>query len=235
MEKLLSSELETRIKAVRYNIAAAAAKSGRESADVRLLAVTKHVPAETINAARALGIDLIGENREQSLGEKYGELERCGLEIHFIGHLQKNKAKSVIKMASCVQSLDSIALAAELERQCVAADKSISAFIEVNIGKDPNKSGIDPEALAGFIESLREYRHLSIDGLMTILPFGLSDLQNERYFSKMHELYVDIRAENRDNIDIHELSMGMSLDYMQAVKHGSTIVRIGTALFSLQR
>lgn len=231
-KSLSSSEIKSRVQHIEDEISAAATAAGRNEREVRLMAVTKYVSAPVVNAAIHAGVRLIGENREQSLCEKYGELERENVEIHFIGHLQRNKAKSVIKMTSCIQSLDSCELAAELQKQLTAQGKTIAAYVEVNIGRDPNKSGIDPRQLPGFLEELLKYPSISVRGLMTILPLRLSSLENERYFSQMHALYVDIRSKNRDNIDIRELSMGMSDDFRLAVKHGSTMVRVGSALFA---
>ena len=238
MEKLSSSnpvpgvcELRQRIGIIKENIHTAALAGGFDPAAVRLMAVTKTVPAGTINAAIEAGIDLIGENREQSLSGKYDEIRRDGVEIHFIGHLQRNKAARVVKMVDCVQSLDAIALAKELDKQAAAIGKQLQVLVEVNIGQDPNKSGVHPDAAREFVDALRELPSLSVRGLMTILPLECTTLQMEKYFSQIHALYVDIRAQNRDNVCMDCLSMGMSGDYKLAVKHGATMVRLGTVLF----
>lgn len=228
---ITSEELRERLLTIRENIREAALGGGRDPERVRLMAVTKYVDAEAVNRVIEAGVRLIGENREQSLAQKFPLIEREGTEIHFIGHLQRNKAAKVVKMVSVVQSLDSIALAAELDRQAGLCGKNLSVLIEVNIGRDPNKTGIDPDALEEMADALREYRSLTVRGLMAILPLEAGEKDSEKYFSLMNGLYVDIRAKNRDNICMDCLSMGMSGDYKLAVKHGSTMVRLGTVLF----
>lgn len=229
---ITADTLRGRIGVIRENIRTAALSGGFDPQAVRLMAVTKYVGAEAVLRAVEAGITLIGENREQSLSQKLPLLPREQLEIHFIGHLQRNKAARVVRMADMVESLDSPALAAELEKQAAALGKTLPVLIEVNIGKDGNKSGVSPEAAAGFAESLRAFSHLQLRGLMTILPLGASQFETERYFSQMHALYVDIREKNRDNESIDCLSMGMSGDYRLAVKYGANLVRLGTVLFS---
>lgn len=237
MVKCLNNEitadtLRQRIEIVKENIRTAALSGGFDPQAVRLMAVTKYVGAEAVLRAIEAGITLIGENREQSLSQKLPLLPRDRLQVHFIGHLQRNKAARVVRMADMVQSLDSPALAAELEKQAGALEKVLPVLIEVNIGDDPNKSGVSPNQAAGFAESLRAFPHLQLRGLMTILPLGASRLESERYFSQMHALYVDIQEKNRDNGNVDCLSMGMSGDYKLAVQYGANLVRLGTLLFS---
>lgn len=237
MVKSLNSEiplevLRERIERIQENIAEAALAGGQDPERVRLMAVTKYVDAGAVRRVIEAGVTLIGENREQSLSQKYPEIAPLNPEIHFIGHLQRNKAARVVRMVSMVQSLDSLALAAELERQAAACAKNLSVLVEVNIGRDPHKSGIDPDALWEFADAMREYPHLTLRGLMTILPLEADEHECENYFSQMQGLYVDIRSKNRDNVSVDCLSMGMSGDYKLAVKHGATLVRLGTVLFS---
>jgi pyridoxal phosphate enzyme (YggS family) len=237
MVKCLNNEITEdtllqRIGIIRENIRTAALSGGFDPQKVRLMAVTKYVGAEAVLRAVQAGITLIGENREQALSQKLPLLPREQLQVHFIGHLQRNKAARVVRMVDMVESLDSPALAAELEKQAAALEKTLPVLIEVNIGKDSNKSGIAPETAAGFAESLQAFPHLQLRGLMTILPLGAAQIETERYFSQMHALYVDIQEKNRDNGNIDCLSMGMSGDYKLAVKYGANLVRLGTVLFS---
>lgn len=236
MEKSLNSSisqaaLEERLKRVREAVSEAAVGAGRQPEAVRIMAVTKYVEAGTICRALDAGVDLIGENREQSLSGKYHAIARDDVDIHFIGRLQTNKAARVVRMVSTVQSLDSLRLAAELDRQAAAYQKRLDVLVEVNIGHDPGKAGVDPDEAAAFVEQLRGYPALCVRGLMAVLPLGDSEAVNEGYFSRMNALYVDIQAKNGDNVNVDCLSMGMSGDYVQAVRQGSTLVRLGTALF----
>lgn len=225
--------LEQRLHIIRENVRTAALSGGHDPEAVRVMAVTKYVGHEAVLRAVKAGIRLIGENREQSLSQKYEYIRGEDLEIHFIGHLQRNKAAKVVRMADCVQSLDSEALAAELSRQAAACEKELAVLVQVNIGNDPNKSGIRPEEAQAFVEKASILPNLRVRGLMTILPLGITQAQTEEYFSRMHALYVDIREKNRDNekVTMDCLSMGMSGDYKLAVRHGATMVRLGTVLF----
>lgn len=231
--EISQSQLEQRLQIIRENIRTAALDGGHDPDAVRIMAVTKYVGPEAISRVIHAGVNLIGENREQSLSQKIDRIDRDDAEIHFIGHLQRNKAARVVRMVDCVQSLDSAALAAELDKQAGLCGKKLSVLVQVNIGNDPNKSGIAPEEAHEFVDSLREYRNLIVRGMMTILPLDCTEAQTEDCFSRMYALYVDIRNKNRDNdnIDMDCLSMGMSGDYRLAVRHGATMVRLGTVLF----
>lgn len=236
MEKSLNNDITTqalkqRLRIIRENVRTAAMSGGFDPDAVRLMAVTKYVQAPAVNRAVEAGITLIGENREQSLAQKYGGIDHIGTDIHFIGRLQRNKAAKVVRMVSTVQSLDSAALAAELDKQAALAEKNLSVLVQVNIGRDPNKTGLHPGAVEDFVDKLREYKNLTVRGLMTILPLNATVVESERYFSQMHALYVDMKAKNGDNINMDCLSMGMSGDYKLAVKHGATMIRLGTVLF----
>lgn len=225
----VSNRVLDRVQRVQEEIATLCQRAGRDPREVTLMAVTKYVDLETTNAAIAAGVRIIGESREQTLREKLPGLLPGAGELHFIGHLQTNKAKSVAAMADCIESLDSLRLAEALSQ--AAGEPPQRVMVEVNIGRDQNKSGVDPDALPEFLETLRGYRGLLVEGLMTILPIGLSKVENQRYFSQMKRLSVDIQGKNSDNIIIRHLSMGMSEDYREAILEGATIVRLGSALF----
>ena len=142
--------------------------------------------------------------------------------MHFIGHLQTNKVKYIIEDMALIHSVDSVHLAKEIDRQAARVGKVQEILIEVNIGDETSKSGIAPEQLVPLLEEVATFQNLKVKGLMTIPPAG----ENEKFLSKMQDLYLDIRSKNMDNID-----MGMSGDYAKAIQYGATLVRIGSALF----
>jgi pyridoxal phosphate enzyme (YggS family) len=227
MEKPYSKIAEN-LKAVMFNIGDAAVRSGRRPDSVRLMAVTKTIPAVFVNEAIAQGVRLLGENRAQELCEKYGDYDKTGVEIHFIGHLQSNKVRQIIDKVDMIQSLDRLSLAKEIDSQ---AKNPIRVLVEVNIGGEASKSGVAPERLEELLNGVSGFKNIRVKGLMSIPPI-CDDLRvTERYFHKMKELWLDIKAKKIDNVNMEALSMGMSDDYTAAIKHGSNIVRVGTAIF----
>lgn len=225
--------VEENLKEIRERIAEAALKSGRASEDVTLLAATKTVPVEVINHAIHLGVDHIGENRVQELLDKYDALDLSDCACHFIGHLQTNKVKYLVGRVGMIQSVDSMKLAKEISRLSVYQGLSTDILIEVNIGREENKSGVLPEALDELLDEISTLPSIRLRGLMAIPPVSDDLSQTMTYFSKMYEYYVDIKEKKsdnkRDHIDV--LSMGMSADYAQAVECGATLVRVGSSLF----
>lgn len=218
------------VRHIQENIQRAAEESGRDPEEIRLMAVTKTVEPQRVNAAIAAGVRLLGENKAQELSAKYDSYVQDGVDIHFIGHLQTNKARQVVPLVDMVESLDSLRLAKELEKQCAALGKELGVLLEVNIGGEESKSGVAPEALEELILEVSRLPHLKVQGLMTIPPAG-DLLQTEKFFSAMYQLFLDMQHKKMDNVNICTLSMGMSHDYPLAVKHGATIVRVGTAMF----
>lgn len=225
--------VEENLKEIRERIAEAALKSGRAPEDVTLLAATKTVPVEVINHAIHLGVDHIGENRVQELLDKYDALDLSDCACHFIGHLQTNKVKYLVGRVGMIQSVDSMKLAKEISRLSVYQGLSTDILIEVNIGREENKSGVLPEALDELLDEISTLPSIRLRGLMAIPPVSDDLSQTMTYFSKMYEYYVDIKEKKsdnkRDHIDV--LSMGMSADYAQAVECGATLVRVGSSLF----
>jgi pyridoxal phosphate enzyme (YggS family) len=219
------------IARIRERIAAAAASAGRDPAEISLMAVTKTQTAERVNAAIAAGITLLGENRAQELCARFDSYRREGVAIHFIGGLQTNKVRQVAGKVEMVQSLDSLRLAAGLDRQSAILGKTLDVLIEVNIGGEAGKSGLPPGEVADFAEQIRQFPCLRLRGLMAIPPIYDKTCENEKFFYQMQQVFVDIKARNIDNRSIDVLSMGMSGDFEPAVKHGATLVRIGSALF----
>lgn len=213
------------------DIAQAAARSGREPGEVKLLAATKTVPVELINHALAQGLKRIGENRVQELLDKYERLELAGRDLQFIGQLQTNKVKYLIGKVSCIQSVDSVKLAREISRLSEKAGLRMDVLAEVNIGREENKGGVDPDALVEFIDEIRLLPGLRVRGLMAIPPICSEKSEIYRYFSSMRQYYVDIKGKSMDNVDMDCLSMGMSSDFREAVECGATMVRVGSSLF----
>ncbi|WP_411677516.1 YggS family pyridoxal phosphate-dependent enzyme [Caproicibacter sp.] len=238
MTEKLSSDLEQRfldveenLKTVRGRIAEAAVKSGRTPQDITLLAATKTVSAQIINHGIELGIDHIGENRVQELEDKLDSYDLSNCELQFIGHLQTNKVKYLIGRVSMIQSVDQEKLAKEISRLSEKQNLTTDILIEVNIGHEPNKSGVLPQNLYELIETVSLLPGVRIRGLMAIPPAGASEKETMNYFLQMNQYFVDIKSKKIDNVAMDFLSMGMSADYPQAILAGANLVRVGTALF----
>lgn len=201
---------------------------GRDSQGVKLLLATKTVSAEKILIALQTGENLIAENKLQELKEKYKTLKATPHQTHFIGHLQTNKIKEVIKYANCIQSLDRIELAEKIQKRLEFEDKTIDVFVQVNTSYEESKFGIAPEKALDFALQVQQLERLHIKGLMTI---GLFSAETEKV-RKCFKLLKNIQTQMlKKNIPVHELSMGMSGDLETAIEEGSTIIRVGTAIF----
>ncbi|MBQ7134206.1 MAG: YggS family pyridoxal phosphate-dependent enzyme [Ruminococcus sp.] len=224
-------DVEYNYKTIRENIAEAARKCGKSENEITLLAATKTVDAETINHAISLGLDHIGENRVQELLSKYDDYDLSKCELQFIGHLQSNKVKQIIDKVSLIQSVDSLKLASEISRQAGLKNKEMDILIEVNIGKEENKSGVMPENLNELLYQIKDLPSIHIKGLMAIPPICDNSQKICKYFDNMHKMFIDIKDKKIDNISMDVLSMGMSDDYVEAILCGSNMVRVGSALF----
>ena len=211
------------------NVQKACDACGRAFDEVEIIAVTKTRTVQEINEAVALGIKTIGENRVQELLEKYENLDSRA-SVHLIGQLQTNKVKYIIGKVDMIHSLDRISLAQQLDKtvQKTGADP-MRVLIEVNIGNEPTKSGVLPENLSEYLDSLQNFRYIKPIGLRTVAPAQASELELERYFARMCQLLE--QGKERFGSDFTQLSMGMSHDYEAAVRQGATMIRIGTALF----
>ncbi len=219
------SYVDENLKLIRENVGEAAEKCGRKAEDIRIMAVTKTVAPEIVNHAIELGLDLLGENRVQeylSKAEAYSPAE-----IHFIGGLQTNKVKYIIESVSMIQSVDSLKLGTEIDRLAAKHGRVMDILCEVNIGDEESKGGVAPDKLRELIAQLAQLKNIRIKGLMTIPPPSQSDI----FLGRMQELYNDLRDNKIEGADMQVLSMGMTHDYAEAVKYGSTLVRIGTGLF----
>ena len=225
------TDVEYNYQLINERIAEAAQKIGKAREDITFLAATKTVDAATINHAISLGLDHIGENRVQELLAKYEEydLENCSLQ--FIGHLQSNKVRQIVGKVDLIQSVDSFKLANEISAQSLKRNVHTDLLVEVNIGREENKSGVFEENLKELLCQIAELDGISVQGLMTIPPICDNKQKISHYFNKMHRLFIDISQKKLDNINMHILSMGMSDDYYEAILEGATMVRIGSALF----
>lgn len=225
------SDIRENYKRITELLCEAALSANRSPESVKLMAVTKTNSAQRVNEAIAAGITLLGENRAQELLAKYDDYDRVGCDIHFIGHLQSNKVRSIIDKVTMVQSVDRLSLLKELDRCSFETGKIMPVLIEVNIGKEESKSGVMPEELEDFVAVAAQFSNIKVRGLMTIPPNSKNNAETERYFEQMYRRFIDIKAKKMDNISMDILSMGMSDDFHLAVKHGSNIVRIGRGLF----
>ena len=227
----LDNKLEYNLRTVQERISEACAKSGRAIEDVRLLAVTKTVDADRINQAISLGVRQIGENRVQEFLQKQQALHLDGVEAHLIGHLQTNKVRQIVGQVQMIQSVDSERLATAISRVSEERGMVTPVLVEVNIGGEEAKSGVAPDRLEELLEKIHALRGIRVRGLMTVPPILTKESAKREIFSKMYQLFVDNRAKKLDNISMLDLSMGMSGDYVEAVMEGSTIVRVGSAIF----
>ena len=196
-----------------------------------LLAATKTVPPEIINYSADCGIKVIGENRVNELLDKYDKIDRERLEMHFIGHLQTNKVKYIIDKISLIHSLDSLRLAEEIDRRAFRAGLCMDVLIEVNVANEPTKHGIPFEEVEAFADKLAGFDNIRLRGLMAIPPKSENSQENNGFFNKMSKKFIDILPKKVDNSNIGVLSIGMSGDYAEAIECGSTLVRIGSAIF----
>ncbi|MGN0629973.1 MAG: YggS family pyridoxal phosphate-dependent enzyme, partial [Ruminococcus sp.] len=194
-------------------IGEAKAKYRKPGDNIGIMAVTKTVAPEAVNHAVSLGIDLLGENRVQEYESKKA-LYDPSARVHFIGHLQTNKVKYIINDMELIQSVDSLRLAAEIDRQAKRVQKVQNILIEVNIGGEESKSGVTPEELEELLYEASLLENIRIKGLMTIPP----PENSEKFLCKMQRIYLDILSKNMDNIDMDILSMGMSGDYAKAIE-----------------
>lgn len=203
--------------------------------DVKIMAVTKNQPVEAINfAINELGISYIGENRVQELVEKYDKIDFPAdrkVEIHLIGTLQTNKVKYIVDKVDMIQSLDSLKLAAEIDKRCKAINKIMDVLVEVNIGREPQKGGIMPEDISSFLDKLSSFDNIKVRGLMTVAP-KIDDFDKKiEYFSETYQYFIDNSRKKIHNICMDTISMGMSDSYREAITAGSNLIRVGTLLF----
>jgi len=221
-----------RFEQVKRRIVRAAERVGRRPSEIRLVAVSKTKPPEMVRDLYACGQNIFGENYVQEGVEKIKALSdiREGLSWHFIGHLQRNKAKAAVEYFDCIETIDSVRLAEAVDRQAEKMGKVMDVLIQVNIGRDRAKSGIEPDEARVFLEEIKGLSALNIRGLMTIHPWSLKSEDARMWFRALRELRDELLSTGI-GVDLPELSMGMSGDFEEAVEEGATIIRVGTALF----
>ncbi len=211
--------IKENIKEIKKNIKKAAEKSGRSETDITLVAVSKTVEPSRINEAIDCGVTDIGENYVQELLEKYDAIKRDKINLHFIGHLQRNKVKYIVDKVDSIDSVDSYELAAEIDKRCKAKNIVMDVLVQVNIGDEQSKSGVDANGVCELVRRIGEFENLNVKGLMCIPPIDC----DATLFDEMKSIAY--------SLELNTLSMGMSGDYETAIEHGSTCVRIGTSVF----
>jgi PLP dependent protein len=224
------ADVASNYRTILERIGEAAAKRGRSPQEVKLLGAAKSQAIEAVRAAVAAGVKLIGENYVQEAQAKRRAIAEP-VEWHMIGRLQRNKARAAVATFDVIESLDNIVLARALEKEGERRDLTVNALVEVNLAGEGSKSGVAPDHLQDLLQRAGELRHLRITGLMAVPPFSENPQNVRPYFQRLRELRERLREGGSMNIDLKELSMGMTHDYPVAVEEGATIVRIGTALF----
>ncbi len=223
------------VKRIREDIAKAAEKAGRDPKDILLVAASKMNPAKRVQEAIRAGVDAVGENKVQEMLQKNDQDAYKGAPLHFIGHLQSNKVRHVVGLCDMIESVDSISLIEQISKRAILSGIKQDILIEVNIGKEENKSGILPEQLEKLLDKARESDGIQVRGLMAIPPIEAHLASKVNYFDEMFKLFVDIRAKKYDNVSMNFLSMGMSDSYIEAIAAGANVIRIGTAIFGGRR
>ncbi len=218
------------IAAIRVRIDAAARETGRTGEDIILVGASKMNDAAACREAIAAGIDVLGENRVQEMTAKLSDNAYEGAPLHFIGHLQRNKVRQVVGKADLIQSVGSEALLLEIEKEAAKQAIVQDILLEVNIGDEEAKSGFAAEALAEAAALAKTLAHVRVRGVMTIPPADATREENMVYLRKVQALYVDINEKLYDN-KLEYISMGMSGDFEDAIRAGSNMVRVGTAIF----
>lgn len=216
---------------VRAEMEAAALACGRDPREIKLCAATKMNDADAVRQAIAAGVDCCGENRVQELTAKLRENAYEGAPVHFIGHLQTNKVKQVVGKVDLIQSVDSERLLEAIDREAARQGIVQSVLLEVNIGEEASKSGFRAEEILPLVEKAGNFPNICIKGLMAIPPISHNSGENLNFFQKMCNLTVDITKKIEDNVTVDCLSMGMSGDFPDAIACGSTMIRVGTAIF----
>lgn len=218
------------IERVKENIRTACEKSGRNTEDVTLIAVSKTKPVSMLQEAYECGCRDFGENKVQELVEKWEQMPK-DIRWHMIGHLQRNKVKYIVDKVYMIHSVDSLRLAEEISKEAGKKGVTASILIEINVAEEETKFGTTCEEACQLVEEIAKLPNLSIKGLMTIAPYVENTEENRQYFEKLRQIYVDINRKNIDNVYMAELSMGMTGDYEVAVTEGATYVRVGTGIF----
>ena len=223
--------IEENVRRIRQEIARAALAAGRDPSQIQLCAATKMNDAQAVRRAIQAGVDCCGENRVQELVAKQAENAYAGVPVHFIGHLQTNKVRQVVGQVDLIQSVDSARLLQAINNEAQRRGIVQNVLLEVNIAGESSKSGFLADEILPFMENIAQYPNVCVMGLMAIPPISQKKGDNVKFFQKISDLCVDIRGKKYDNVKVDCLSMGMSGDFADAIACGSTMVRIGTAIF----
>lgn len=223
--------IKENLEQVKQNIAAAAVKVGKKAEDIILVMATKTVEPERIREAIKAGGRIVGENKVQEALKKYEVLKDADAEWHFIGHLQTNKVKDVLKFADMIHSVDRLPLVEKLDQRLQQEGRSMDILIQVNTSHEESKYGVTPEEAVSLVKQAAKYDTLKICGLMTIGLFTKDEVKIRKCFKLLKDIYDNIIKEGIDRVNMKYLSMGMSGDYQIAIEEGANMVRIGTAIF----
>ena len=221
-------EIEKNLSRVRERIEHAAAKVRRDPHGIKLVAVTKTITVEQIREAMAAGVTIFGENYVQEARAKIEEIGKSGIQWHFIGHLQSNKAALALRLFDLIHAVDSVTVARDLDKRATAVGKVVDCLIEVNLSQEGSKFGMSKEGTLELVHELRNLKNISLQGLMTMPPYGDDPEAARPYFIALRELREEMEG---SGIHLPELSMGMSSDFEVAIEEGATIVRVGRAIF----
>ena len=216
---------------IKENIAKAAIAAGRDPKEILLCAATKMNDADAVRQAIAAGVDCCGENRVQELTAKLAENAYDGAPVHFIGRLQTNKVKQVVGTVSLIHSVDRLNLLEAIQKEAAKQGICQDILLQVNIGHEDSKGGFWEEELMQLLPNMGDFPNVRLKGLMAIPPICENSAGNDKFFQKMYQLSVDIGAKKYDNVCVDIMSMGMSDDYISAIRFGSTMIRVGTAIF----
>ena len=228
---MTEEQIGKNVEHVKAEIAQAAGDAGRDPAEILLVAATKMNDAAAVRAAVRAGVDICGENRVQEMLEKNTQGAYEGTPLHFIGHLQKNKVRQVVGLCELIHSVDSVSLLQEIAKTAEKRGLVQDVLLEINIGNEESKSGFSPEEVGMALEEAARMTAIRVRGLMAIPPICEKPEENRPFFLKMQKLFVDNCRKKYDNISMDFLSMGMSGDYTEAIRHGANLVRIGTGIF----
>lgn len=227
-DESVARAVQSALREVRARIDQACVAAGRAPEGVKLVAVSKFHEASKVRAAHAAGQRAFGENYVQELVDKRASLEDCeGIEWHVIGHLQRNKVKDIVAIAAMIHTVDSARLGSAIDRLCAEGGRVMPVLVQVNVGGEAQKSGCAPDELGALLESLSAMSHVAVRGLMTVPPESEDAADSLRYF----EMLAALREKHGGARTLPELSMGMTHDLEHAVRAGSTLVRVGTAIF----
>lgn len=223
--------IKENVERIRAQMEAAAIAAGRDPKSILLCAATKMNDAAAVREAIAAGVDCCGENKVQELTAKLAENAYEGAPVHFIGHLQTNKVKFVVGKVDLIQSVDSERLLMAIDKEAKKQGIVQDILLEINIGMEESKSGFHPDEVLPLIDKISQYPNIRVKGLMAIPPISQKNGDNVKFFQKMCNISVDIIAKKEDNDMAKYLSMGMSDDFADAIACGSTMIRVGTAIF----